>query len=249
MTVRAFYDDLAPWYHLIFEDWDASIDRQSEALNGLISQTWGAQTNSVLDVAAGIGTQAIGLASLGYRLTLSDISMLALQRARLEASQRNLTVDVLCADMRRLPVRAGLADVVISCDNALPHLLTDDAIRSALTEWYRCLRPGGGCLITMRDYTTPPPSGTEEEHPYGQRMWAGRSYDVKQIWSWHGNEYDITFVITDVDQDAPVANVTTRYYAIPPNHITELMIDVGFTDVWQVDQVFYQPVLLGTRSD
>jgi hypothetical protein len=91
----------------------------------------------------------------------------------------------------------------------------------------------GHCLFywPMRDYSTPPPPGTMEEHPYGRRMWAGRSYDVKQIWSWYGNEYDITFVITDVDQDAPVAHVITWYCAIPPNRVTELMIDVGFTDV------------------
>jgi len=32
MTVATFYDELAPYYHLIFPDWDASIARQAESL-------------------------------------------------------------------------------------------------------------------------------------------------------------------------------------------------------------------------
>ena len=30
MSAEAFYDRLAPFYHLIFPDWDASIARQAE---------------------------------------------------------------------------------------------------------------------------------------------------------------------------------------------------------------------------
>ena len=32
MSVERFYDELAPFYHLIFPDWEASIRRQAEAL-------------------------------------------------------------------------------------------------------------------------------------------------------------------------------------------------------------------------
>jgi len=35
MSVRAFYDALAPWYHLVYQDWEASITRQGEALRTL----------------------------------------------------------------------------------------------------------------------------------------------------------------------------------------------------------------------
>jgi len=69
-----FYDDLAASYHLIFEDWDRSIARQAQALNEVISAEWGGSVNHVLDVACGIGTQAIGLAGRGLQVTASDIS-------------------------------------------------------------------------------------------------------------------------------------------------------------------------------
>ena len=54
---RQFYDDLAPYYHLIFEDWDASMAQQGDALVGLIEaelappQPLGAR---ILDAACGI---------------------------------------------------------------------------------------------------------------------------------------------------------------------------------------------------
>ena len=31
-----FYDQLSPFYHLIYEDWEASIARQAERLNCII---------------------------------------------------------------------------------------------------------------------------------------------------------------------------------------------------------------------
>ena len=58
MSVRAFYDELAPVYHLVSEDWEASVARQGTALASLISEHWGAGARTVLDAAVGIGTQA-----------------------------------------------------------------------------------------------------------------------------------------------------------------------------------------------
>jgi hypothetical protein len=41
LSVERFYDELAPFYHLIFPDWEASIRRQAEALDGVIRERWG----------------------------------------------------------------------------------------------------------------------------------------------------------------------------------------------------------------
>ena len=55
------YDPLAPYYHLLFEDWDASIARQGAMLHSLLTLWLGAAPVRILDCACGIGTQAIGL--------------------------------------------------------------------------------------------------------------------------------------------------------------------------------------------
>jgi glycine/sarcosine N-methyltransferase len=49
---------------------------------------------------------------------------------------------------------AATFDAVISFDNALPHLLTDDDLLRALTGIRRRLRTGGTLLVSTRDYDT-----------------------------------------------------------------------------------------------
>src|SRR5215831_19776420 len=142
-SVRAFYDELAPLYHLIFENWETSVGRQGAALGALIAECWGAEARSVLDASLGIGTQALGLLARGFRVTGSDLSVGAVTRARREAAVRSLALASLVADFRALPVRSAAFDVVLLCDNPLPHLDSEAEIRGALGECLRCLRPGG----------------------------------------------------------------------------------------------------------
>lgn len=35
LDVRGFYDALVPWYHLVYQDWEASIARQGQAGAGI----------------------------------------------------------------------------------------------------------------------------------------------------------------------------------------------------------------------
>ncbi len=248
MSVQAFYDELAPVYHLVYEDWEASVARQGTALASLISEHWGAGARKVLDAAVGIGTQALGLLALGFRVTGSDLSRGAVNRAQREAAARHLSLICVVADFRALPVRPASVDVVIVCDNSLPHLETPSDIEAALGECFRCARPGGGCLVSMRDYGSPPPSGTVEARPYGERAWAGRRYHLRQVWSWRGPRYDLSFEITPADSAEERAIILkSSYLAIPVAQVAELMNAVGFQRVRRVDDRFFQPVLVGTR--
>lgn len=248
MSVRAFYDDLAPLYHLIYEDWEASVARQGAGLASLILESWGPDVHTVLDAALGIGTQALGLLGRGFQVTGSDISTGAVSRARAEAATRSLPLVSLVADFRALPVRSATFDVVLVCDNALPHLDSEADIQGALAECFRCVRPGGGCLISMRDYGPPPPSGTVEVRPYGERHWAGRRYHLRQVWTWRGPRYDLSFEFTPVDgADAEATILKSSYLAIPVAQVAGLMRTVGFENVRRVDGGFFQPVLVGTR--
>jgi 2-polyprenyl-3-methyl-5-hydroxy-6-metoxy-1,4-benzoquinol methylase len=101
MTIAAFYDQLCSFYHVIYPDWEASIAKQAEDLDSVIRQVWGQQVSTVLDVACGIGTQAIGLAACGYQVTASDLSPKSIARARREAEQRQVHIDFSVADMRQ----------------------------------------------------------------------------------------------------------------------------------------------------
>jgi glycine/sarcosine N-methyltransferase len=99
--------------------------------------------SAVLDCCCGIGTQAIGLSSRGYNIVGTDISSRSIERARTEAKSRGLAIRFEVADLRMLSSQVKeLFDAVISFDNALPHLLTEDELYRGLTEVRRYLLPG-----------------------------------------------------------------------------------------------------------
>ena len=76
-----FYDALAPYYHLLYADWEASVARQGAALAAVLGARGVAPGAPVLDAACGIRTQAIGLAAHGYRVRASDAAPAAVARA------------------------------------------------------------------------------------------------------------------------------------------------------------------------
>jgi SAM-dependent methyltransferase len=249
MTVESFYDPLAPRYHLIYPNWEESVERQAVALDGLIREHWSGERLNVLDVACGIGTQALGLAALGYVVVGSDLSQAALERARREAAKRALTIDFTASDMRALPARFHEQfDLVIACDNAVPHLLCDTDISQAFVQMFACARPGGGCLISVRDYDREERSGVHMK-PYGVRDEDGKRYMLFQVWDFHGPIYDLAMYFVE-DEGGPsclAQVVRSQYYAVGTGKLLELMEQAGFRDVQRLDDRFYQPVLLGKK--
>lgn len=247
-VTQDFYDGLAPHYHLIFEDWEASMRRQGTQLHTIIRTEWGRSAHTILDAAAGVGTQALPLTSLGYDVTASDRSAAAMQRCRREAARRRLHLRTAVADLRSLFTVPGRLDVVLACDNALPHLLSDDDLRAALRECFRCTAPGGGCLISVRDYPATAPSGTQL-HPYGVRETDGTRFVIYQVWTWDGSFYDLALYLTEDTgvSDCHTHVFRTRYYAVPVSRLLSLMQEVGFTRVRRIDGAYFQPVLVGTR--
>jgi SAM-dependent methyltransferase len=246
-----FYDQMASLYHLIFADWDQSIQRQAGQLNGIIQERWGTGVGTILDVSCGIGTQAIGLAKCGFAVTACDLSEAAVARARVEAQRRGLDIDFSVCDMRAAHFEHKRQfDVILSADNSITHLLNDDDLLTALRELYACTRPGGGCLLTVRDY------GREESgmgllKPYGVRQEGGKRYVILQVWDFVDRVYDMTmyFVVDDGNSQQLVTHaMRTRYNAVSTGHLLALMSQAGFTRLERLDGRFYQPVLLGTRE-
>jgi SAM-dependent methyltransferase len=249
LEVGNFYDALAPWYHLVYQDWEVTIERQGRALSSLLASEWGSPPHRVLDAAVGIGTQALGLAAQGFRVTGSDISLAAVQRAGKEAGRRGLQLACFVGDVRALPVRSATFEVVLACDNALPHLLSENEIRCAFRECLRCIRPPGGCVISMRDYGPPPSPGTVEIQDYGDRIWCGRRCRLVQTRRWRGEFYDLAFelVTNDERKEVVVRTPETTYFAIGIARMAVLMEEAGFTRVRRIDGCLFQPVLVGTR--
>ncbi|WP_370150765.1 class I SAM-dependent methyltransferase [Streptacidiphilus sp. EB129] len=247
-SVARFYDQLAADYHLIYGDWDGAVVRQGKALDAVIRSALGAEPVTVLDCACGIGTQAVGLALQGHRVTGTDISPVAAERAGREAARHGLEMTTRDADMRSLPFEDAAFDVVVCADNALPHLLTAEDQATALGEMRRVLRRDGLLLVSTRPY-----DGIRQSHPASttpQSHGRGRDRTVSfQLWDWHedGERYDLELfqLIPDGD-DWRVEVRRTAYWALTSQQLEGFVTGAGFDrTAWlpPEDSGFFQPLL------
>lgn len=251
-SVARFYDQLAADYHLIYEDWDAATERQGRALDAVIRSVLGPAPATVLDCACGIGTQAVGLALRGHRVTGTDISPAAAGRAGREAARRGLELPVRAADMRALPFGDGTFDVVVCADNSLPHLLTDEHLLTALGEMRRVLRSEGLLLISTRPYDRLRRSRPASTAPQLHGSGGGRTVTF-QLWDWSedGERYDLEhFQLVPADDDWRVGVRRTTYRALTERQLAGLVTDAGFDGpAWRQpeDSGFFQPLLMARR--
>lgn len=246
----SYYNQLAPYYKYIYANWDASLQRQAKILDGVIREYFGDRVQRILDAACGIGTQSIGLAQFGYKITASDISPGELQRAHDEAEKRELKIDFKIADMRHLSTTYDdKFDLVIACDNAIPHLLSDDEIVQAFREIYKCTTSEGGCLITVRDYANMERSG--------QRMYPRTVHETDEgkllmfdLWEFNGDFYDFaTYAVLDKGDENPKTQVIRggRYYCVTIPTLENFMERAGFKKVITLRERFFQPLILGMK--
>jgi SAM-dependent methyltransferase len=245
----SFYDELAPHYHLLYDDWERSIGRQGAALAELLRECGIEPGAQVLDAASGIGTQTLGLLQNRYRVTASDLSSGAIARLRRELAYRGLRADVGVDDLRTL-VRVAPAsmDAVIACDNSIPHLLSDADILRSFQSCFRCLRPRGIAIFSVRDYAAIE-RRNPDVRPYGLHDEDGRRFLAVQVWEWDRDQYDLRLYLTSESPSGVCETrvLRSRYYAVPIPKLLELMAEAGFVDIERRDGLLFQPVLLGRR--
>jgi len=251
MSLAQFYDQLADYYDLIFEDWEASMQRQGDALGALLTKLLPEVSTPlrVLDAAAGIGTQSLPLAQRGFSVVSRDLSPGAIARLQREAHARGLPIDCAVADMRTVTSSvAGPVDAVIAFDNSVPHLLSDDEILRAFQSFHEALRAGGVCAISVRDYAAL--ERVDVVHPYGVRWRDGVKHLPLQAWHWlDPTHYEVTFyVIIEESPAARVMRAVTQYYAVSTDQLLSLLARAGFEEVRRLDETIYQPILVARRS-
>ena len=245
-STEAFYDELAPHYHLIFDDWEASIHRQADIIASLLPPP--DVVGNVLDCACGIGTQALALGLAGFQVDGCDISKAEINRAKAEAVSRSLNIRFWVDDMREL---IGASDAqfgaIVCMDNSIPHLSSDEEILLALGAMRQRMRRDGWLLLSIRDYeevlqerpsfTTPKFVTTESD----KRV-------VFQVWDWlDERRYELHLHINELHGDTWTCHHSVgQYRAVTPSELAALVEQAGFSEVQVLAPEatgFYQPIV------
>lgn len=247
---QAFYDQLAPQYDRLFLDWEAATREQAVILDRIFTNNGYGKAARVLDCACGIGTQAVGLASIGYCVTASDFSEGALHEARQRSEKHSLQIPFVKADFRALEeVFREPFDIVIAMDNALPHMLTEKDLETAVGSIVGQIACGGMFVASIRDYDALLTSKPPYSPPYIHKTDKGQRVAF-QTWDWDGDSYRLVQYIIDDGETLRTSKFECAYRAVSREELTKLLMAKGCREVTWLqpeESGFYQPVVIGKK--
>src|SRR5262249_29459519 len=149
-----------------------------------------------------------------------------------EAERLGLAVTFSAADFRDLSEVEGEFDVVISCDNAVPHLLDEGDIPRALAQMRSKLRTGGLLVITMRDFDRALVDRPSIASPAVIRVSSVRALVRLHDWDDEGPCYVVRYlVLTADDREWSVREHRVRLRAITRAELTGAAEESGFAEI------------------
>ena len=249
MDAQSFYDDLADDYAALHEDWPNSVRRQGETLDKLIRGELGNTRHTLLDCSCGIGTQAIGLALRGHDVLATDLSPASVERARHEAASMGAALAFGVADFTHLADQVkGTFECVLSCDNSVAHLHTDQQQAGFAESVAAKLRPGGLAVVSLRDY-----DALWAERAAGHPVRVGPGTISFQVWDWddEGRSYELAqFTLRGSRESWQTTCRRTRLRALRRDELCGALEAAGLSDVrWRTpdETGYYQPIVTARR--
>ena len=247
---QTFYDNMASSYDKLFLDWQATTHEQAEILDKLFRERGFDRSAKILDCACGIGTQAVGIAALGYDVTGSDISRAELEEARQRAEKNNVDIRFEYADFCALGDSfSEQFDIIIAMDNALPHMLSGEALEAAVSSITAQLKAGGIFVASIRDYDAMLLDKPPYSPPYIHKTEAGKRVSF-QTWDWEGDNYRLVQYIIDDEESLHISKFECEYRATRREEFTQRLLANGCTDVeWLFPEQtgFYQPIFVARK--
>ena len=247
---QTFYDNLASQYDKLFLDWQSTTHEQAVILDRLFQDNGFEKAANILDCACGIGTQAIGLASLGYPVTASDISDGEIAEAKERAAKNHVKIRFEHADFCALSETFSQQfDIVICMDNALPHMLSKSALEAAIKSITRQIVTGGMFVASIRDYDALLIEKPPYSPPYIHKTDKGQRVSF-QTWVWDGEHYKLTQYIIDDEETLQISKFDCEYRATRREELTNLLVANGCSEVvWKFPEEtgFYQPIVIAKK--
>lgn len=247
---QTFYDNLASQYDKLFLDWQSTTQEQAIILDKLFRDNGFNGIARILDCACGIGTQSIGLASLGYHVTASDISDGEIAEAKERAAKNNVKIRFEHADFCALSETfSDPFDIIIAMDNALPHMLSKSALEAAIRSITNQIVTGGMFVSSIRDYDALLMDKPPYSPPYIHKTAKGQRVSF-QTWVWEDDHYKLTQYILDDEDSLQASKFECEYRATRREELTNLLLSNGCREVvWKFPEEtgFYQPIVIAKK--
>ena len=246
-----FYNNLASHYDKLFQDWQSTIREQAVILNRIFNDNGFDTTAHVLDCACGIGTQSIGLASLGYLVSASDISAGEISEAKGRAKKNGVDIRFELADFRALAdTYSEQFDIVIAMDNALPHMLSSKDLEAAIKSITGQTKPNGIIVASIRDYDDLLAVKPSYSPSYIHKTEKGQRVSF-QTWVWEKDNYHLVQYIIEDEDSLQISKFECEYRAVRREELTTLFLANGCREVhWKMPEEtgFYQPIIVARKG-
>lgn len=251
-NIKDFYNNFADVYPYIFTDWNKTSEKHPIIIDTLIKKYESYKSQTLLDCTCGIGTQCLGLSKIGYEVFASDISDKELEIARSHSYKIGNKIEFKITDCRCLKSSwKRTFDVIISFDNALPHLLNKMDMKMAFSNIYNCLNDNGLFISSYRDYEDLLLKRPKLANPLRIHEVDDKTILSFKTWYWKQNMcYSTQYIIVESEDVNEVYKGSFWMWAITRKELLSISNEIGFKKVyWLLPNTtnFFEPILVAQK--
>ena len=140
-------------------------------------------------------------------------------------------------------------DMIICMDNALPHMLSHDALVSAIASITGRMKKDGIFVASIRDYDALLMYKPPYSPPYIHKTASGQRVSF-QTWVWEDDHYKLIQYIIDDEKTRGISKFECEYRATRREEITDLLLAGGCSEVkwlFPEESGFYQPIVVARK--
>lgn len=183
-------------------------------------------------------------------MTASDISDGELEEAKQRAEKNHVSIRFEHADFCALSESfAEPFDIIIAMDNALPHMLTKEALETAVRSITNQIAADGMFVASIRDYDALLMDKPPYSPPYIHQTVNGQRVSF-QTWHWTDDRYRLIQYIIDDESSLEISKFECEYRATRREELTTLLRANGCSKVeWKFPEEtgFYQPIVIARK--
>lgn len=147
--IKYFYNEFADDYDLMTQ-FGTRFEKEHSAFQKIVDQF---NIKKALDAGCGTGFHSILLSKLGCDVTAADISQNMVDLLNLKKVSFGVEIKTVVSSFQELATKVDSGfDGIFCMGNSLPHLLTNEEIKTALDNFYQLLKKSGKLILQILNY-------------------------------------------------------------------------------------------------